>query len=316
MIWKLNRKLNDMKYRLLFMVLSLLLLVGCYEEEPLTPTEGLEFRYTVPQGNHDYDAKIVDWYEKNGFYILYKFDPKDIYFNVSYWTGPMYDSLYDSWTGSVASVVAVEEYVGKQLQFVENIFLNFYSDTVLNTWMPMKLLLCSELKTPKNMKSIEMVGGLDFLAINYGSPEIEDLLADEARIITFKNSLHYLFLSRLNEQKKLVAPEEFKTISESEYGKRVEQKNMFSLGFLDTSTGMKVDEDLLSYIRTIISFSYDELIAETEDGDYTMIGILNPKKDVNGLIREKYDALIHYFQHTLHMDLQAIGNYMKQQPAE
>lgn len=316
MSWKLNRKLNDMKYRLLFMVLSLLLWVGCYEEEPLTPTEGLEFKYTVPQGNHDYDVKIVDWYEKNGFYILYKFDPKDIYFNVSYWTGPMYDSLYDSWRGNIAAAVAEEDYVGKQLKFVEDIFLNFYSDTILNTWMPMKLLLCSQLKKPNGTKSIEMVGGLDFIAIDYGSPEIEDLLADETRIITFKNDLHYLFFSRLNEQKKLVAPEEFKTISESEYGKRVEQKNMFSLGFLETSTGMKVDADLLSYIRTITSFSYDELIAETEDGDYTMIGILNPKKDVNGLIRKKYDALVHYFQHTLHMDLQAIGNYMKQQPAE
>lgn len=285
-------------------------MVGCYEEEPLTPTEGLEFRYTVPQGNHDYDVKIVDWYEKNGFYILYKFDPKDIYFNVSYWTGPMYDSLYGNWRGSIAAAVAEEEYVGKQLQFVEDIFLNFYSDTVLNTWMPMKLLLCSQLKKPNGTKSIEMVGGLDFLAVDYGSPEIEDLLADETRILQFKNDLHYLFFDRLIEQKKLVAPQEFVMVSE--YGKRAEQKNMFSLGFLATGTEIKVDADLRNYIKTITSHSYDELTAETEDGDYTMIGILNPKKDVNGLIRKKYDALIHYFRDKLHMDLQAIGNYMKQ----
>lgn len=289
-------------------------MVGCYEEEPLTPTEGLEFRYTVPQGNHDYDAKIVDWYEKNGFYILYKFDPKDVYFNVTLWTGPMYDSLHGDWKGSIAAAVAEEEYVGKQLKFVEDIFLNFYSDTVLNTWMPMKLLLCSQLKTPKNMKSIEMASGLDFLAINYGSPEIEDLLADETRILDFKNALHYLFFLRLKEQEKLIAPKEFEKISE--YGKSVNQKNMFSLGFLTTASEMKSPTDFLYYIQTITSYSYDELIAETEAGDYTMIGILNPKKDVNGLIRKKYDALIHYFQNTLHMDLQAIGNYMKQQAAE
>lgn len=285
-------------------------MVGCYEEEPLTPTEGLEYRYTVPQGNHDYDVKIVDWYEKNGFYILYKFDPKDIYFNVSYWTGPLYDSLDGKWRGNIASAVAEEEYVGKQLKFVEDIFLNFYSDTILNTWMPMKLLLCSQLKKPNGTKSIEMVGGLDFIAVDYGSAEIEGLLADETRILQFKNDLHYLFFDRLIEQKKLVAPKEFMMVSE--YGKRAEQKNMFSLGFLETSTGMKVETDLRNYIKAITSFSYDELTAETEDGDYTMIGILNPKKDVNGLIRKKYDALIHYFQNTLHMDLQAIGNYMKQ----
>lgn len=161
------------------------------------------------------------------------------------------------------------------------------------------------------MKSIEMVSGLDFLAVDYGSPEIEDLLADETRILKFKNDLHYLFFDKIViEKKKLVAPEEFMMVSE--YGKRAEQKNMFSLGFLDSGTEIKVETDLRNYIKAITSFSYDELTAETKDGDYTMIGILNPKKDVNGLIRKKYDALIHYFQNTLHMDLQAIGNYMKQ----
>lgn len=175
----------------------------------------------------------------------------------------------------------------------------------------MKLLLCSQLKQPNGTKSIEMVTGLDFLAVDYGSPEIEDLLADETRILKFKNDLHYLFFDRIvMERKKLVAPKEFEMISE--YGKKPEKKNMFSLGFLDWGVEMKVNADILSYIKAITSYSYDELIAETEDGDYTMIGILNPKKDVNGLIRKKYDALIHYFQNTLHMDLQAIGNYMKQ----
>lgn len=298
-----------MKYRLIFVVLSLILWMGCYEEEPLTPTEGLEYRYTVPQGDHDYDVKIVDWYEKNGFYILYKFDPKDIYFNVSYWTGMLYDSLRGEWEGGkIASGVAEEEYVMQQLQLVEDVFLNFYSDTVLNTWIPMKLLLCSDLE--KDKKPIDVVGGLDFIAVRYGSQEIEELLADDAKIIKFKNNLHELFIQRVIDQKKLVAPKEFEELSE--YGRKVEEKTMYSKGFIERSNiELQVSFDFRNFIRAIFSYSYEELTADTEEKDYTMIGILNPKKDVNGLIRKKYDVVVNYFRDSLHMDLQAIGNYKK-----
>lgn len=298
-----------MKYRLIFIVLSLLFWVGCYEEEPLTPTEGLEFKYTVPQGDHDYDARIVDWYEKNGFYILYKFDPKDIYFDISYWSGSLFDSLRGNWMSGIASSVAEEEYVDRQLQLVEDVFLNFYSDTVLSNWMPMKILLCSKLE--KNKNSIEAISGLDLIAVKYGSSEIEDLLADETKLIKFKNNMHMLFFQRIIDQKKLVAPKEFAELSE--YGMKVDKKDMFKLGFIENNYGMEmnVSADFMSYVKAVFSYSYDELNAEMGEGDYTVVGILNPNKDVNGLIRRKYDVLINYFRETLHMDLQAIGNYRK-----
>lgn len=298
-----------MKYRLIFIVLSLIFLIGCYEEDPLTSSEGVELKYTVPQGDHDYDAKIVDWYEKDGFYILYKFEPKDIYFNVSTWTGSIYDSLREKPGNGIMSVVAEEEYVGQQLQLVEEVFLNFYSDTVLRTWLPMKILLCSELTS--NQKRIDMSVGFDNIAVNYGSQEIEGLLADDAKKIKFKNDLHTLFIERLIVQKKLVAVKEFEELSV--YGKVVKQENMYPLGFIVGSANsiQTVESDLGNYIRAVFTYSYDELTAEPGDKDYTMKGILHPKKDVNGLIRKKYDILTGYFKDTLHMDLQVIGNYMK-----
>ena len=38
------------------------------------------------------------------------------------------------------------------------------------------------------------------------------------------------------------------------------------------------------------------------------MGILNPVKDVNGLIRKKYEILVNSFKENYGIDLQAIGD--------
>ena len=67
-----------MKYRFIFVICCLVLFIRCYNEDTLVSTETPELKYVLPQGNHDYDDKIVDWFERSGFYILYKFGPEDI----------------------------------------------------------------------------------------------------------------------------------------------------------------------------------------------------------------------------------------------
>ena len=66
----------------LIIILGLFLWTGCNDDdEKLTPSTEPEFRYVLPQGNHDYDTKIVSWYEDCGIYFLYKFEDKDVYYN-------------------------------------------------------------------------------------------------------------------------------------------------------------------------------------------------------------------------------------------
>lgn len=56
-----------MRY-LLTIILGLFLWTGCNDDdETLVPSTEPEFRYVLPQGNHDYDTKIVNWYEDCGF---------------------------------------------------------------------------------------------------------------------------------------------------------------------------------------------------------------------------------------------------------
>ena len=62
------------------------------------------------------------------------------------------------------------------------------------------------------------------------------------------------------------------------------------------------------YVEAIVSNTYEDLIAEYPATNYTNKGILNPVKDVNGLIRQRYDILIKHMKDTYGIDLQAIGN--------
>lgn len=71
--------------RRIFLLLLVIFAVACHEEETLTPTETPEFGYSVPQGNHDYDDKIVDWKERFNTFTLYKFELKELYWEVVKW---------------------------------------------------------------------------------------------------------------------------------------------------------------------------------------------------------------------------------------
>ena len=83
-----------MRY-LLTIILGLFLWTGCNDDdETLVPSTEPEFRYVLPQGNHDYDTKIVNWYEDCGFYILYKYEDKDVFYNENMpWAGFVQDTL-------------------------------------------------------------------------------------------------------------------------------------------------------------------------------------------------------------------------------
>ena len=93
-----------MRY-LLTIILGLFLWTGCNDDdETLVPSTEPEFRYVLPQGNHDYDTKIVNWYEDCGFYILYKYEDKDVFYNE--WCEPQNNILWKT-TGFRAIIYAL-----------------------------------------------------------------------------------------------------------------------------------------------------------------------------------------------------------------
>ncbi len=72
------------KYMLLLAVLALCFTACNYDEDELEPSNELT-SYQLPQGNHDYDQTIVDFYKNYGVYLLYDFTEKDAYWYVTGW---------------------------------------------------------------------------------------------------------------------------------------------------------------------------------------------------------------------------------------
>lgn len=298
-----------MKLHFIYIFILAASLVACDDENSLTPTETPEFGYSVPQGNHDYDDRIVDWNERCNTFILYKFDLKELYWDVNGWnesTPTPEDSSYPyPYSNGLLGAVADEAYVGEQLDLVETLFLDFYPDSTLYNLLPLKLLLCGELNwrtVEGSVTSYNVYSGYDYLAFNWGNEDV--LTITNAQKTTFKYQVNYAFLSRLLNNGKIVEDASF--YEGMNYEDKVTQANMYERGFI--KSGTKQEDDVEIYVQAIIQTPYEDLIAEPADKDYTSKGILHAKKDVNGYIRKKYDILVNKFKENYGIDLQAIGN--------
>ena len=119
----------------------LLCAVACYDEKELSPS-GIISSYLVPQGEHDYDDVIVEYYNKYGSCLLYKFTDKDTYWTPSGW---MNGVLGVDGTNGYLVTPADEKYVGEQLDVIEKLWFSSYSDEFLKEFLPVKIMLCSEI---------------------------------------------------------------------------------------------------------------------------------------------------------------------------
>ncbi len=294
---------------IIWLVTGMVLWNACNDDDNLAPTEGLEFTYTLPQGNHDYDPKIVDWNKRCGFYILYEFQPKDLYWGQIAWLEAM--KTGEVWTKSgILGEPADQAYVGEQLRLVENQLFKYYPDSTLRRFMPIKLLLCSKLEQVHLLPSawsedISLFSSVDMIAINYGNADIENLTAES--VTAFRDVLNIEMLRRVINNDKIEIPVEFSKVSS--YGEYISQRDMYSEGFIgNDSQEAKVKEDFITYLEAMITKSFEELTTETQDGNYTYDGILHSSKDVNGLIRKKYEIAADYLKSRYNVDLQRIGN--------
>lgn len=292
--------------RNIFLLLLAIFVVACHKEETLTPTETPEFGYSVPQGNHDFDDEIVDWKERFNTFVLYKFELKELYWEVVKWIEAIPiedDGIYTS-TGGFVAAVADEKYVGKQLELIQEQFLRFYPDTMLNRCLPLKILLCSQLDHYSVYGELDkvyhMYSGYDCLAFNWGNENV--LTLTDAQKDAIRVEANYGFLYRLLLKSKITVDPAFSEVSNYD---NVTSSNMYDKGCL--FPGTTKDMDVNYFINAIISTPYMDLVAEDVTLG-TFKGILNSAKDKNGLIRKKYDLLVNWLQKNYNIDLQAIGD--------
>ena len=281
---------------------------ACNDEHKLSPSEGDVYGYFVPQGEHDYDDKIVDWKNRYNIFALYKWSPRDLYWSPTKWNEAKEDTDENgySWITGYYGEQADEKYVGQQLDLIEELFLSFYPDSTLQRCLPLKMLLCKELEQIDGYgerRKLNIYSSFDLLAFNWGSERILSLSSGEKA--EMKLDINLTFLLRLKSNDKIPASTEF--YSYSHYDTDMTYGNYYDRGFVMYDNNDKTNTDWRHYLEAILFTSYDDLTREVEASDESFHGILNDRKDKYGLIRKKYTAIINHFKE-YGIDLQKIGD--------
>lgn len=294
--------INKLSVLLLLFVLT----AGCKKEAALTATPEKESVYgdhTLPQGNHAYDTDILQLFQKYNTLFLYKYVPKDLYYQVKDYTGGKYDAVKDSTFYGYFDVPAGENYVGQQLSMLKDIWLKFYPDAALKAMLPKKVFLLDSFfyaytgkgKPVDNWPTLyDTYQGEDFFAVTWGGSRITSMSAAERYAL--KSTLNILFLTAARQKQIIVRSQDFTLLSN--YA-AVTRTNYYELGLISYYSRTP-DTDWDAFVTMIVSNSYADLTAPG--------GYLSPDFDTRGLIKKKYDVMIAWFKTNWGVDLQAIGN--------
>ena len=235
-----------------YLLLGVALLAGCNEEDDIVPRTENEVFYQLPQGDHDYDDKIVDYYNKYGFYILYEFEKKDLYWNNTGWTEYLMGNEDFYYTSEAAGYMlgepADQDYAGRVLEMCENCCFNLYPENYLN-YMPLRFLLCSylgnvvtagyeivdgEVITLRDTVQIDVYRSFSRIAVNWANSNF-DTMTDMDKLY-FSRNLNTAFMSTLQENDVFEYDEDFMIMGHSYAYAALRGEGLFKRGFLTTST--------------------------------------------------------------------------------
>ena len=307
------------------LLLQLVFAASCYDEKDLVPSEVVS-SYSVPQGTHDYDDVIVDIYNQYGSCLLYKYTDKDTYWTPSGW---MDGVLGEGGKSGYIVTPADETYVGEQVGLIRDAWFSLYSDEFLKECLPIKIMLCADIdsvymvwdfssypfKQIYQGKEVKAWYNYDNICVSYGSEAVTRMT--KADSLAFQNKMNQIFIASMIGRKKSVPSKEFEEITNYStnninYLSAVE---LWKLGVpRSVSYNVSVDIDWQSFLLMMVCCSEEFLTRTPEyssDWDYTMAnwdGLLNPVKDVNGLLKKRYDLVRNYFIENYNMDLQKVGN--------
>lgn len=280
-----------MKSNTLFTVffLALLVMTACKKEAPVQ-TDKFEPEYKLPQGDHPYDRSILDFYQKYGTYILYKFNSKDFRWNV---------------TGNIPYVAEPgdEAYIAPALEALNKHLFSHYPEVFLKKALPYKIILSDKIRKVISDPQTGRVdtldhpentaGSISHLAFGHASSRLGQLSPEE--LLLMKGDLHREFWLQAIQTGKLDLAPLFLTATDYAM---VNDFNKKDYGVFNISYTMAMMEDFGDYIRYIASHSYKEIEAT----------LFNPVNDPKGRFFYKYKLIVDYYKTRYQIDLQAIGN--------
>lgn len=323
----------------LAMLLTLAAATSCSDSEDTLEPTGISSAYHLPQGNHDYDQRIVDFFNQTGTYILYDFTPKEACWSPNKlklgWPGDE-----DTGEEGYAPVKADDKYVGKALDLLDEVFLKYYSDKCKKELMPIKILLCSQLdsvyqdyeyiRDPNlhvvvSYKSSPVPAWYNYhsLCVNYVNDKLDALTAKEKNYLKYYLNIEFMKSIMVEG---LVAPtKEFEAVVDYSKlpsipyaNKRFEAGSfpeMMYFTSFDGSMNASAKRDWYEFMYIMITYPESFLTDDNVTSDYRYYsvdamfhGVLSPVKDTKGLLRLRYNMVRDYFKTNYGTDLQAIGN--------
>lgn len=284
--------------------------IGCVKKEKvLTPTpepENIYGDHTLPQGNHEYDSEIVAFYKKYNTLILYKYEDKDIFWNMTQSIGQVsYDGQTDITTRGYQYTPADENYIGPQLELLKTQFFKYFTDDLLKKYLPRKIFLMDHFTfieggkgKPEQQarKEFLVTSGVDYIAVAGGREDILSMKAEDKR--TFRGQIVYFFLQQLIARGVAKPIAAFTNLTN--YSLSMPTWDLtYGNGIVDWNR-RQPNSDWEAYVEMITTTTYEDLIGPG--------GFLSPGIDKKGVIRKKYEVMINYFKSEFNIDLSAIGN--------
>lgn len=266
-------------------MIVLFMVISCKKEARII-SDQIVPEYSLPQGNHPYDTQILEFYNKYGCYILYKFSEKDFKWNVS-------NNL------SYIAEQGDENYIAPALEALDKYLFKFYNTDFLKKALPYKIILSSKIReiTYQNdtlQTPVSCVSTISHIA--FGQVDIRLTTLSASDLKAMKISLQKEFWLQAVAYGKIPLPQLF--ISATKYNE-VFPWNKKNYGAFDNSPGLATTlySDFASYINVIVSTTSEQLEKT----------LFLPANDPNGKYRLKYNIIINYYKQNYGVDLQLIA---------
>ncbi len=302
-------------------LLALLALIGtssCKKEKEVLLPSDIDVTYNVPQGSNAFDQTIVNYYEKYGSYLLYKFNERDAYWTPTGWKKPVV-SAAGNWSVGADLIAAEESAIPAQLDLLDKSLFSLYPQSFLKKFLPVKILLCSKVDSiytayvfnptytaTKGVKKIPAYYSYDNISVNYGDAAINQMT--NAEKLAFLARLNQVFFQSINERALIKPSQEF--INSADYStSNASQAVAYGKGIIPSYTSSITPvSDWNAYVMAMVTLSEADLNRSVANTNTSPVGILNPTKDTNRLIQKRYNIVRNYFINTFQVDPQAIGN--------
>lgn len=267
-------------------MLVLFTLAACKKKEGEIISDTLEPEYMLPQGNHPYDARIVNFYNTYGCYILYKFSAKDFAWNIN------------SNLGFVADQ-GDEAYIEPALEALDKYLLELYPDDFLKKALPYKIILSSLIRElsvagqpmPTPVNSVSSVSQFTF---GHASSRLATLTPAQLKVM--KAELHTEFWRQATAYGKIPLPPLF--VNATDYTTVIFQARK-NAGVFQLKPNVKATAhtDFVLFINAIATSTRQQLEQS----------LFLPANDPNGKYKLKYNFIINYYKENYNVDLETLA---------